>query len=41
MEMMVGNAEMVKNIPSLPSASKEYTRKRIRPITPYIPVGQE
>jgi NADPH-dependent glutamate synthase beta subunit-like oxidoreductase/NAD-dependent dihydropyrimidine dehydrogenase PreA subunit len=40
MEMMVGNAEMVEKYPVIAECFEEYTRKRIRPITPYIPVGQ-
>lgn len=40
MEMMVGNKELVEEYPVIAECFEEYTRKRIRPITPYIPVGQ-
>ena len=39
MEMMVGNKELAEKYPVLGECFEEYTRRRIAPITPYIPVG--
>lgn len=40
MEMMVGNEEMVEKYPVIAECFEEYTRRRIKPITPFVPVGQ-
>ncbi|MEG1633529.1 MAG: FAD-dependent oxidoreductase [Oscillospiraceae bacterium] len=40
MEMMVGNKEMCEKYPVIAECFEEYTRRRIAPIAPYVPVGQ-
>ena len=40
MEMMVGNKEMCEKYPVIAECFEEYTRKRIAPLAPFVPVGQ-
>ena len=40
MEMMVGNKELCEKHPVIAECFEEYTRRRIAPIAPFIPVGQ-
>ena len=40
MEMMVGNKEMCEKYPVIAECFEEYTRRRIAPLAPFIPVGQ-
>ena len=40
MEMMVGNKEMCEKYPIIAECFEEYTRKRIAPLAPFVPVGQ-
>jgi NADPH-dependent glutamate synthase beta subunit-like oxidoreductase/ferredoxin len=40
MEMMVGNRELSEKYPVIAECFEEYTRRRIAPIAPYVPVGQ-
>ena len=40
MEMMVGNKEQVEKYPVIAECFEEYTRRRIAPIAPFVPVGQ-
>ena len=40
MEMMVGNSENVEKYPVIAECFEEYTRRRIAPLAPYVPVGQ-
>ena len=40
MEMMVGNRELCERYPVIAECFEEYTRRRIAPLAPFIPVGQ-
>ena len=40
MEMMVGNKELCERYPVIAECFEEYTRRRIAPLAPFIPVGQ-
>ncbi len=40
MEMMVGNKELCEKHPVIAECFEEYTRRRIAPIAPFVPVGQ-
>ena len=40
MEMMVGNKEQVERYPVIAECFEEYTRRRIAPLAPFVPVGQ-
>ena len=40
MEMMVGNKEQCERYPVIAECFEEYTRRRIAPLAPFVPVGQ-